>query len=135
MKDILKDEKRALRVNEVVHLDVPLYPEISVKNLYDDAMADPDVAKYLPSQEQMGGRLPERDFFFGILGTLKRQYLTDIIKDAHDKRFKVTDEENKKDSILISDAWLEELNKHPYFSSKLSHTHMLQRNLVLAYTS
>ena len=51
MKDILKDEKRALRVNEVVHLDVPLYPEISVKNLYDDAMADPDVAKYLPSQE------------------------------------------------------------------------------------
>ena len=49
MKDILKDEKRALRVNEVVHLDVPLYPEISVKNLYDDAMADPDVTKYLPS--------------------------------------------------------------------------------------
>jgi hypothetical protein len=51
MKEILKDEKRALRTNEVVHLDVPLYPEISVKNLYDDAIADPEVSKYLPSQE------------------------------------------------------------------------------------
>mgnify|MGYP003347039617 CR=1 FL=1 len=34
-----------------------------------------------------------------------------------------------------SDEELEELNKHPYYSSKLSHTHMLQRNLVLASTS
>ena len=51
MKDILKDEKRALRTNEVVHLEVPLYPEISVKNLYDDVIADQKVSKYLPSQE------------------------------------------------------------------------------------
>ncbi len=72
MKDILKDEKRALRTNEVVHLEVPLYPEISVKNLYEDALADPEVAKYMPTQEQMSGRLPERAFFFGVLGTLKR---------------------------------------------------------------
>ena len=49
MRDILKDEKRALKTNEVVHLEVPLYAEISVKNLYEDAMADPDLSRYLPS--------------------------------------------------------------------------------------
>ena len=51
LRDILKDEKRALRTNEVVHLDIPLYAEISVKNLYEDALADPEVSKYLPSRE------------------------------------------------------------------------------------
>ncbi len=51
MKDILKDEKRTLRTNEVVHLEVPLYPEISVKNLYEEALADPEVTKYLPTME------------------------------------------------------------------------------------
>ncbi len=119
MRDILKDEKRALRANEVVHLDVPLYPEISVKNLYEDALADAEVAKYLPSKDQMSGRFPEREFFFGVLGTLKRHYLTEIIKDAHDKRFKIPEDNEKKDAILISDAWLEELTKHPYYSSKV----------------
>jgi hypothetical protein len=119
MKDILKDEKRALRTNEVVHLEVPLYPEISVKNLYEDALADPEVAKYMPTQEQMGGRLPERAFFFGVLGTLKRHYLTEIIKEAHEKRFKIPEDNANKDAILISESWMEELTKHPYYSSKL----------------
>ncbi len=119
LKDILKDEKRALRTNEVVHLDIPLYAEISVKNLYEDALADPDVSKYLPSKEQMSGKLPERAFFFGVLGTLKRHYLTEIIKEAHEKRFKLPEDNQNKDAILISESWMEELTKHPYYSSKL----------------
>jgi len=125
MKSILKDEKRALRTNEVVHLDVPQYPEISVKNLYDDAIADPDVSKYLPTKDDLAGRLPERAFFFGVLGTLKRHYLSEIIKDAHEKRFKIPDDNHNKDAILISDTWMEELNKHPYYSSKISYPDLL----------
>jgi len=38
--------------------------------------------KYLPSKEQLSGKLPERTFFFGILCTLRRQYMSDIIEDA-----------------------------------------------------
>jgi hypothetical protein len=52
-------------------MEFPPYPELSVKNMYDDAMGDPDLSKYLPTREQMSGKLPERDFFFGILCTLK----------------------------------------------------------------
>ena len=32
-------------------MEVPNYQEISVKNLYEDALADPELAKYLPSKE------------------------------------------------------------------------------------
>ena len=52
-------------------MEVPCYQEISVKNLFEDAFKDDVLAKYLPSKEQLSGRLPEREFFFGIMCTLK----------------------------------------------------------------
>jgi len=63
--------------------------------------------------------LPERDFFFGVLCTLKRDYMEEIIAAANEKRFKVDQEETKKEAILISDKWMKELTKHPYHSSKV----------------
>ena len=60
-------------------MEVPCYQEISVKNLYGDAMKDELLAKYLPTKEQLSGRLPERGFFFGLLCTLRNQYMKDII--------------------------------------------------------
>jgi len=32
-------------------MEVPNYQEISVKNLYEDAISDPELARYLPSKE------------------------------------------------------------------------------------
>ena len=118
MRDILKEAKLHLKTNEVIHIDVPRYPELSVKNMYDDAMKDDVLMKYLPSKKQLSNKLPERDFFFGVLATLRRQYMTDVIKQSHENRFKAPEDDPKKDSIIVSGAWLEELKKHPYFSRK-----------------
>jgi len=81
-------KKHHLKRNEVIYLTIPNYKELSVKNLYEDAMQDQVLSKYLPTKEQLSGKLPERDFFFGILSTLKNQYMLDVIKDANEKRFK-----------------------------------------------
>jgi len=116
MRDILKESKLHLKTREVVHIDVPRYPEISVKNMFEDAMKDEVLAKYLPSRRQLSNKLPERGFFFGVLATLRRQYMTDIIAKAHENRFKAPDDDPKKESILVSSTWMEELTKHPYFS-------------------
>ena len=99
-------------------IDVPKYPEISVKNIYQDAMADPELANYLPTMGQLSNKSPERDFFFGVLCTKREAYMRDIIKTAYEQRFKADEEEEKKDSILLSETWLEELKRHPYYSSK-----------------
>ena len=45
----MRDEKKALRQCQVLTLTVPQYEELSVKNMYKDAMSDPEVAAYLPS--------------------------------------------------------------------------------------
>ena len=44
--------------------------------------------------------------------------MKDIIAEAHSKRFKIPEDDQKKSAILISDSWFEELKKHPYYSSK-----------------
>jgi len=73
MRDVLADKKLHLKQNEVIRLDIPGYQELSVKNLYEDAMQDPVLAKYLPTKEQLSNKLPEFEFFFGILCTLRKQ--------------------------------------------------------------
>ena len=118
MRDVLADKKLHLKQNEVIRLDIPGYQELSVKNLYEDAMLDPVLAKYLPTKEQLSNKLPEREFFFGILCTLRKQYMKDIIHAASSKRFKVGEDDPKKQGIAITDGWFELLNKHPYNSSK-----------------
>ena len=45
MRDILADKKQHLKQNEVIRLDIPAYQELSVKNLYEDAMKDPVLTK------------------------------------------------------------------------------------------
>jgi len=82
-------------------------------------MADPMLSMYHPNKEQLSNKLPEREFLIGELCTLRRQYMTDIIEEASKKRFKVSEEDPKRQGIAITDAWMEELMKHPYHSSKL----------------
>jgi DNA helicase IV len=75
IRAILSDKKQALKQAEVRHFVVPKYEELSVKNLYEDALKDAQVGPYLPDLEMNSNRLPERDFFFGVLGTIKPDYL------------------------------------------------------------
>jgi hypothetical protein len=82
MRDILSDKKLHLKQNEVIRLDIPAYQEISVKNLYEDAMKDAVLSKYLPNKDQLSNKLPEKEFFFGVLCTLRKQYMQDIIEEA-----------------------------------------------------
>ena len=71
--------------------------------------------------EKNSNKLPERDFFFAIIGTVKPDYLKKIIEDANKNQFGVNDQKVEKDYIMIDDSWLHELTKHPYFSSKINH--------------
>ena len=126
MRDILADKKLHLKQNEVIRLDIPAYQELSVKNLYEDAMKDPVLTKYLPTKEQLSNKLPEREFFFGILCTLRKQYMTDIIHDASSKRFKVSDD-TQMSGHRHHRGMVQELTKHPYHSSKQHVTDLVEK--------
>ncbi len=77
-------------------MEVPCYQEFYVKNLYEDAMKDELLMKYLPTKEQLSGRLPEGDFFFGLMCTLLNQYMKEIISAEHKARYTVAEDNTKK---------------------------------------
>jgi hypothetical protein len=119
IRAILSGAKKVIKQIEVKRISVPKYEELSVKNLYDDAMNDHDLSQYLPDRDQLSNKLPERDFFFGILGTIKQDYLNQIIDHAEKSRYKPNDQGKKSDAIMITDEWLQELIKHPFISSNI----------------
>ena len=119
IRAVLQDKKRLLKTSELNKINIPRYEELSVKNLYQDAMKDPDVSQYLPDLEQNSKKYPEREFFFNVLGSVKPDYLKLIVKESEQKRFTGSDDKNKNETIMMTDHWLHELNKYPYISSKL----------------
>ena len=50
LREILSESKLHLKSHKVINLEVPAYTEISVKNMYEDAMKDEVFLKYLPSR-------------------------------------------------------------------------------------
>ena len=67
-------------------------------------MKDPVLSNNLSSKEKVSNKLPERYFFFGLLCTLRKHYMLDIITDASKKRFKIEDDNRKKAGILIPES-------------------------------
>ena len=56
-------------------------------------MKDEELVVYLPTKKQLSNKLPERSFFFGVLGTMREGYLREIIEEAHKKRFSISPED------------------------------------------
>ena len=50
--------------------------------------------------------------------TLRNQYMKDIISATHKTRYTVREDDMKKQAIIISQAWMAKLQKHPYHLSK-----------------
>jgi len=53
-----------------------------------------------------------------VLATVKSDYLKSVIDEAHKMRMKGQQSERGSSNIIIKDAWLEELRKYPFISSK-----------------
>ena len=138
LRAIFCNKKKALRQTNVHNIVVPHYEELSVKNLYDDAMKDELLRDYLPDLEQNSNRIPERDFFFGILGSLRPEYLKKIIDDANKVRYEANVNDPEKDFIMLDVDWYQELMKYPYFSSnkylEFSLILNIQKNLVKQFS-
>ena len=62
-------------------------------------MKEETIKHYLPDLEQNSDRFLERNFFFGILGTLRPEYLKKITEDANKIRNEVDSKAPKKISF------------------------------------
>ena len=72
------EEKRALKLNHVSFINVPVFDEVSVKNLIEMVRNDQLVCSYLPDEYLMK-KTPDRQFLLNIINSLYPDYLENVI--------------------------------------------------------
>ena len=81
MQQILSNENRVLNKNEVRNLKVPLWPELVVHRIWQQAVQLPDFAEHMPG-DWTGNHKTERPFFYGVLTSLAPEYVEQLIIDC-----------------------------------------------------
>ena len=104
-------------LNEVKHIHVPLYDELTVVKIWPQMQDDEEFMQYFPSKFPKG-RLPDREYFYNIMNTVQGEYLQALTKHAHDERVSPAAAAKANATIEITDEWYEKLNSVNYISSK-----------------
>ena len=85
LKAVFMEEKGLLKLSEVKFKNVPFYDELAVKKIWPDVQKDPEVMFYMPSKLPKG-RVPDREYMFNVLNTVKEKYLNTIVNHANSER-------------------------------------------------
>ena len=72
-----------MEMKDVKFINVPMFDELSVKNLWPDLQTSPVFMQYFPDKLPKG-KLPQRDYFFNIMNSLNGEYVSTLIKYANE---------------------------------------------------
>ena len=117
LKEVLTEDKALLRLDQVSRVNVPLYDELSVANIWPMMKIDEKFMMYFPTK-MAKNRLPDRGCMFNILNTFQPNYLQALIKHANDQRNSVSNDAIAREAIEVSDDWWDALNSVPFISRK-----------------
>ena len=81
LKAVLSGGKYLFKLKDVKFINVPLYDELSVVALWPPMQKDVEFMRYMPSKLPKG-RIPDREYFFNVLNTLKEGYVTSLLEHA-----------------------------------------------------
>ena len=104
LKEILQDSKKLMPHKDLRQINVPKYDELSIKNIFPMIEKDEEIMRYFPSKLPKG-RIPDREYLFNILNTLRPDYVSKIIKHAHEQRNSTSDKEKEAEYIRVSESW------------------------------
>ena len=117
LKEVLTEDKALLRLDQVSRVNVPLYDELSVANIWPMMKIDEKFMMYFPTK-MAKNRVPDRGYMFNILNTFQPNYLQALIKHANDQRNSVSNDAIAREAIEVSDDWWDALNSVPFISRK-----------------
>ena len=117
LKLVLQDKKKLLTMQELRVINVPCYDELSVKNLYPRLVLKPEVMLHFPDNYPTG-RQCDRQYLFNVWNTLFPSEVATCLEHANQLRFSILNQRVKEDSILISEAWVEQLQAMSFSSHK-----------------
>ena len=80
---------------------MPRYDELSVKRFWPLMRQDPAFMQYMPAPTP-DGRLPEREYFWKVLNTVRTEYVGRLVEHANAQRMTVQQDGDGADAIEIS---------------------------------
>ena len=117
LKEVLKEDKQLLKLNEVNRVSVPLYDELAVAKFWPMMQDDARFVRFFPSKLPKG-RVPDREYFWNIMHTLHSDFVQQTIKHAHAQRNSPEVQARAIETIEISDKWWDQLTSVPFISRK-----------------
>ena len=117
LRAILSGDKKLLKMSEVRFCNPPAFDEIAVKHLYENVVASPMMAELFPD-EYPKGRQCCRAYMFNCWNTLHPGDVKAVLDHANEQRYSVDSERVKDNSIKVTEAWREELDKMPFVSKQ-----------------
>ena len=82
LREVFTEKKGLLKLTEVKWRNVPFYDELAVKKIWPDVQNDPEVMFFMPSKLPKG-RVPDREYLFNVLNTVREGYVTSICEFAN----------------------------------------------------
>ncbi len=82
IRQILTEEKAFLPLKSVKHVNMPMYDELAVKNMWPHCQDIPDIMRHFPDKLPKG-RLPDREYFWNVMNTLNEEYVGNLIRHAN----------------------------------------------------
>ena len=99
-------------------------PEFAPKNVWFQVRDDPALIKYLPDEEMDLERWPDRKFFWGVLYSVRPEWVTAYVNRCQTERDKMHIAKRlDTKSVKLTAAWREKLAAHDFVSrQKVSDT-------------
>ena len=86
MGQILTNKKKVLKKKDVPRSSAPKWPELALSDLWPRIQNDSAVMAYFPRFHGPQVKAPNRQFFWGILFTLRGDFCESLIDEAAEKR-------------------------------------------------
>ena len=112
--------KKFVTKDDVKGHNIPTWPELAVSKLWPAVSADPVLKHYFPDKYAKG-KVPEREFFWGILFAVKPGYAKKLVSDALELRAASCMDELGNDrakKMTIAPEILQKMIDAPYFLGK-----------------
>ena len=124
----MTEEKSFLKRSDLKTIDVPLYDELSVKQLLPKVESNSNLMKFMPDKLPKGKTI-NREYFFNVMNSLYPDLVKKMIAHAHKLRFESGQEDNRAEEVMVSDKMWGELNSMPFSSCKST----LQNNQIFTF--
>jgi hypothetical protein len=91
----------------VINLDIPIWAEFGVERCFNVVMQNPTIRAHIPDTWGPGHRVPEREYFFKVVGTFMTDWLRGEIDRLTDLRamHRMREQPKKPATLQMSSRW------------------------------